>query len=624
MIIYTDTKSNFMDSVLGGEIADIVEKLLVEKLRSGISQSQKSAFQNSFAFMRMMLSETKLDDNTSISIEYTIPNTSKRIDFIISGFGENKENKAIIIELKQWSNVQALPASDGLVKTYIGGNDRIVTHPSYQSWTYQSLLTDFNENIYQIPIDLSSCVFMHNYEKVENDGVFHPVYDDYIKKAPIFTKRDVLRLSHYVDSIIKSPDNHETIKLIETGKIKPSKSLQDSLASMIDGNEEFIMIDEQKVVYEQALALARKCNKDHKKRVMIVEGGPGTGKSVVAINLLANLTIKDELHTRYVTKNSAPRQVYQYYLKKHGRKSKDISYLFTGSGSFTESSTNFYNALIVDEAHRLNEKSGLFANLGENQIKEIINASMFSIFFIDHQQKIHISDIGSSDEIKKWAKYLNAEVFENELVSQFRCNGSDGYLNWIDNVLQIRETANFNFDFDYDFRVFDDVSKMREEIEKLNTNNKSRIVAGYCWDWISKKDPNDFDVRIEKDNFQMKWNLNSEIFAISDSSVSEIGCIHTTQGLEFEYVGVIIGEDMVYRDGKIVTNFEKRASTDKSLFGIKGISKNNPDEAYKIADEIIKNTYRTLMTRGMNGCYVYCVDNKLKKYLIDSCKFKSC
>ena len=150
MIIYTDTKSNFMDSVLGGEIADIVEKLLVEKLRSGISQSQKSAFQNSFAFMRMMLSETKLDDNTSISIEYTIPNTSKRIDFIISGFGENKENKAIIIELKQWSNVQALPASDGLVKTYIGGNDRIVTHPSYQSWTYQSLLTDFNENIYQI------------------------------------------------------------------------------------------------------------------------------------------------------------------------------------------------------------------------------------------------------------------------------------------------------------------------------------------------------------------------------------------------------------------------------------------------------------------------------------------
>ena len=115
----------------------------------------------------------------------------------------------------------------------------------------------------------------------------------------------------------------------------------------------------------------------------------------------------------------------------------------------------------------------------------------------------------------------------------------------------------------------------------------------------------------------MSWNLgNTGTWAIDKNSVDEIGCIHTCQGLEFDYIGVIIGDDIRYEKDEIITDYTKRAKTDQSLKGIKKIAKyEGNDIAYKIADSIIKNTYKTLMTRGMKGCYIYCVDKGMQEYL---------
>jgi len=245
---------------------------------------------------------------------------------------------------------------------------------------------------------------------------------------------------------------------------------------MMQGNKEFVMIDDQKIVYEQALALAKQSNEKN-KNVLIVEGGPGTGKSVVAINLLVELT-GNEMLSMYISKNSAPRAVYEKMLTGTMKKSI-ISNLFKGSGSFIDVQSNTFDSLIIDEAQRLNEKSGLYSNLGENQVKELINASKFTIFFIDENQKIHLKDVGSKEEIEKWASHLGANIHYNQLSSQFRCGGSDGYLAWLDNILQIRETANETIeDLEYDFRIYDNPNEMRDEIEKLNQiNNKARLVA---------------------------------------------------------------------------------------------------------------------------------------------------
>jgi DUF2075 family protein len=388
---------------------------------------------------------------------------------------------------------------------------------------------------------------------------------------------------------------------------------------MLKGNKEFYMIDNQKIIYEYALRNAIDTVAANDKNVMIVRGGPGTGKSVLAINLLVALNNRS-MTCFYVTKNSAPRNVYSNKLRGEYTQTY-INHLFQGSGNFINEERNKLDCLVVDEAHRLNAKSGMFQNKGENQIKEIINAAKFSIFFIDENQKVTLKDIGSEELIKKYANELNAGIYTYELDSQFRCNGSDGYIAWLDRILEIRDTANFDIDgFDYDFKVCDNPNEVRNIIEEKNKiDNKSRIVAGYCWDWITegKNNSNIHDIIIPKYNFEMSWNLgNSQTWAIDSSSVSEAGCIHTCQGLEFDFIGVIIGDDLRYENGHIVTDYTKRAKTDSSLKGINKIAKEQGQNmANKMADQIIKNTYRTLMTRGMKGCYVYCTDKKLSEFL---------
>ncbi len=618
MLVYEGIKSTFMNDVNLNYIVDkIYDKY--KKFFGRTTNSQLNSWKNSMLYMRGVLDDDQIPNNTGVAIEFNIPTTSKRIDFILSGRDSKRKDSVIIIELKQWETCTAVEHKDGIVSTFTGGAIREVAHPSYQAMSYANLIKDFNETVQLDDIGLYPCVFLHNYDLKNDDPICSEQYQEYIQEAPMFGTNDFEKLRKFIKKYIVEGDNRELLYKIDNGKIRPSKRLQDSLIKMLQGNKEFNMIDEQKVVYENAVKTAVDTIQSNKKNVIVVQGGPGTGKSVLAINLLVELT-KRHMTSFYVTKNSAPRAVFRDKLKGTFNMTY-INNLFQGSGQFIDSTSNEIDCLIVDEAHRLNAKSGMFQNLGENQIKEIINASRFSIFFIDENQKVTLKDIGSIDQIKKYAKELNAELQIVELESQFRCNGSDGYLAWLDNLLGIRKTANFdNMDFNYDFKVFDNPNDIRDLIiEKNKVNNKSRIVAGYCWNWLSegKNNSNIHDIIIPEHRFEMSWNLaNSHTWAIDSNSVYEVGCIHTCQGLEFDYVGVIIGEDLKYESGKIITDYSKRAKTDQSLKGLNKISKEQGQEkAKQIADEIIKNTYRTLMTRGMKGCYVYCVDKKLNQYM---------
>jgi len=621
MLVYEGIKTDFLNDVLTDTIADkISEKYKPFFGKSGVSQVR--SWRNSMEYMYKVLNDTQIPDNSGIAIEFNIPSTSKRVDFILSGYDQLKNKSVIIIELKQWEKCDAVPNKDGIVKTFVGQATREVTHPSYQAWSYANLIQDFNQSVQQDSIELYPCAYLHNYLLTVDDPINNDIYKEYIDEAPLFGNGDVIKLREFIKKYITEGDNKETLYKIENGKIRPSKRLQDSLKNMLNGNQEFIMIDDQKVIYEEAISLAVNSTTNKEKNVLVIQGGPGTGKSVLAINLLVELTNRNMV-CNYVTKNSAPREVFFSKLKG-SFKANYIKNLFKGSGSFIDSTKNDFDVLVVDEAHRLNQKSGLFSNLGENQIKEIINASKLSIFFLDENQKVTLKDIGNLDVIKEYANEMKATIKIVELESQFRCNGSDGYLAWLDNILEIRETANYDYDFDYDFKVIDNPNELLELIKDKNKiNNKSRLVAGYCWDWIkSEKNNTDMhDISISDYDFSMSWNLgNSSTWAIDSESINEVGCIHTCQGLEFDYVGVIIGEDIRYEDGQIVTDYSKRAKTDQSLKGLKKILKTNKDEANKLADIIIKNTYRTLMTRGMKGCYIYCVNKELNNYFKNNIK----
>lgn len=615
MIVYDGIKSEFLNSVMNGTIAEEVRQHIFEKMGRTTPKSEFDSWKNSLSRMYMVLADTSIPDHAGIAIEYNVPQTSKRVDFIVSGYDADNQSNAVIIELKQWDELKKVDGKDALVETYTGGGLREVVHPCYQVWSYATLIRDYNKTVQDQNIVLSPCAYLHNYALKENDPILDEQYKEYIEEAPVFCERDALKLREFIHRFIQKGDDKKILYEIDHGKIRPSKSLQNAISNMLKGNREFIMIDDQKVVYENILQLACKSKADMKKRTIIVEGGPGTGKSVVAINLLAELTERGQF-AQYASKNSAPRQVYSQKLKGNFKKSR-VDIMFRSTGSYTEIENNYVDTILVDEAHRMNEKSGMFQNMGENQIKEVIHSSKCSVFFIDESQRVTMSDIGSVDEIKKWAKAESSEVTQLKLLSQFRCNGSDGYLAWVDNTLEIQPTANYNLeDIDYDIRVLDSPLEVRELIiEKNKINHRSRMLAGYCWDWIrdGKNNSKVHDIKIG--DFEMSWNLGNSIFALDETSIDEIGCIHTSQGLEFDYVGLIIGDDMRYENHHIVTDFSKRAKTDQSMKGIKKLDKQDHCKAEEKADEIIKNTYRTLMTRGMKGCYIYCTDQNLRNYL---------
>jgi DUF2075 family protein len=398
---------------------------------------------------------------------------------------------------------------------------------------------------------------------------------------------------------------------MDRGKIRPSKGLTDHLSSLLAGNREFTLIDAQKLVFEAAINLAKMATYK-KKKVLIVQGGPGTGKSVVAINLLVELSRLGKV-VQYTTKNSAPREVFKSKLAGTLKRTR-IDNLFKNSGSYLECGTGELDAIVVDEAHRLTAKSGMFKNLGENQVKEIIEAAKLSVFFLNENQKVTLHDIGTVDEITKWAEHYDAEITEMELPSQFRCNGEDGYIAWLDHVLQLRQTANTSLDgINYDFKVFRNPSDLRAAIlEKNSQGLRSRLVAGYCWDWESKKNPLFMDIQFPDYGFAMQWNLSDDgnLWLLKPGSENQVGCIHTCQGLELDYVGVIIGPDFKFVRGNAFTNPSARSKNDSSIKGIKKLLDSDPVYAKNQADLIIKNTYRTLMTRGMKGCYIWAVDEE--------------
>lgn len=610
MIIYSSTKRSFVIDVMTNQIEKTILTSFVREMGHSTGKSEVASWRNSMLYMNNIISDPEIPDDVGVAIEYKIPQTSKRIDFILTGKNVKGRKTAVLIELKQWSEAE-ITEMDGVVKTFVGGNKREVSHPSYQVWSYATLLEDYNANVQEQKISLKPCAYLHNYEL--DNVITNDFYKDYIEKAPVFLRPDVLKLQSFIKKFVKYGDGGEILYDIDNGKIRPSKALADSLSSMLEGNQEFVLIDDQKLVYEKSLKLAKESSSKN-KNVLIVEGGPGTGKSVVAINLLTELTKRGDV-TQYVTKNSAPREVYQIKLSGKFTKTR-ISNLFSSSGSFYDIEPNTFDSLIIDEAHRLNAKSGLFSHLGDNQIKELIDSAKLSIFFIDEDQRITLKDIGEKSEIIKWAELVGANVHVLELASQFRCNGSDGYLAWIDDILQIRQTANDTLDnINYDFQVMDNPKLIHQEIIKKNLlNNKSRMLAGYCWKWISKRNSSLKDIVIG--DYSATWNLSQhgQAWIIHPDSVREVGCIHTCQGLELDYAGVIIGPDMIVRNGKIITDASERASTDKSIFGYKKMLKENSEIAKKTTDMIIKNTYRTLMTRGMKGCYIYCTDPETQEY----------
>ena len=382
---------------------------------------------------------------------------------------------------------------------------RETVHPAYQASSYKRYLLNFNESLYNdSSIQLHSCAYLHNYIKVKDDPLLDKRYRTYVEDSPLYFQFSDRELAENLRQKVAKGRGQEIAETIENGKIRPSKKLVETVSSLIEGNEEFVLLDEQKVAYEKIISKYNQYKtQTDQKHVILIKGGPGTGKSVIGLNVMSYL-LNNRAYVEYITPNQAFREVLRK--KLIGTSGHiEVRDLFKGSASYVEAPENYFDVLICDEAHRLKEHGHMKKKIpGENQATQIIRSSRISVFFIDDFQKISKKDIGSVDLLKEEANRFGAEVHMIELESQYRCSGSGNYLEWLNSIFNDDEDR-VQLEDDFDFEV---VSSPHELKEKIDDHHGGRLLAGYAWDW-TKKVINGVladDVAIEEHNFALPWN----------------------------------------------------------------------------------------------------------------------
>lgn len=626
MRLYQNSSGEFVKDVLYNRISDYLTGSFSNYFGYKPSQSEVSSWTNSLQFIKNVIELKNLED-TAIALEYQLPYSSQRIDCLL--FGKNNMNspEVVVIELKQWSSVD-LCNVQGNVYTFIGGAKRMLAHPSSQVRGYHNFLKDFVKIFDDDKVRLSSCVYCHNYRRKQDDPLFDHSFSELIADFPVFTSEDTVGLGDYLKSKIGKGNGIELMNRFSASSIGPSKKLMELTSKIINEKKEaFHLLDDQIVASNTILDRAKKASRVKSKSVIVVKGGPGTGKSVIALNIMAELLrsgIKVFHATGSKTFTSTVRKIV----------GDRASNLFKYFNQFQEKvlNENSIDILVCDEAHRI-RKSSNFRFTPKNkrseipQIDELIRAAKVSVFFIDDRQNVKPDEIGSSDLILSTASEFNAEVFEFELQTQFRCNGSDGYLEWINNMLEIgvpsQKTVLTKAD-KFDFRIFDDPQQLKEAIMAKNKEkpNSARLVAGFCWPWSSTLNADGTLVRdVKIGSFEMPWEARDTyqnsvklapgiplwyMWPYDPNGINQIGCIYTVQGFEFDYIGVIFGNDLRYDHSSNMWVAEKSKSYDPSL-NKSALS----DEEFM---DYVKNVYRVLLSRGMKGCYVHFVDKGTKQF----------
>lgn len=622
-------------------------------------RSEFRAWTNSLRAMRLALDDARLPDDTGIMIEYRLPATSRRIDFIVAGNDASASPGFVVIELKQWSEAKPDPECPSMVFANTGNSHCGETpHPCYQAQSYRDFLALMNTSVEIRRLRAFSCAFMHNYpSRGAADPLARPPYAELVHDSPLFGRFDSGALGDFIRARVGSGHGEDIVNDLFRAEIAPSKSLIENIRTLFEKNakERFVLIDEQRAAYETILREVRKARETACRRVVIVNGGPGTGKSVVAMTVLVELLNRskgrpaEERNIRFVSPTASFRacmieMLCAAPLRKGGHivSSKgDVGKLFCGSmGFFAENEdrkakgqkAQHYSVLIVDEAHRLHSRQNMYR--GRNQIEDIIEAAQTSVFFIDDNQALRPDDIGSVAAVRRAAGKFGAAVSEIVLSAQFRCAGADGFLNWIGDVFGLSQEKSANaegWDFGaYDFDVVDTPEEIVQFVDRCNRASSraadavftdssviagARMLAGYAWDWTRTANDNAEvgDVRI--DGLELPWNSRSagSAWAVDPSTKGQVGCVHTTQGLEFEYVGVFIGKDLVYDEKAQRLRASYDDYRDKGgKANLKGATRREREEDLL---KYVCRCYRVLLSRGTRGARVYCCDGALGRYL---------
>ncbi|MBI2607593.1 MAG: DUF2075 domain-containing protein [Candidatus Doudnabacteria bacterium] len=610
MRLYEGTVQDFNYNVSHNQIADKVAEAYATYYKKRPAESEYRSWQQSLSLFNYALINSGLTSNWII-IEYELPYSTRRIDVLLFGKGHENKDNIVLIELKQWSNEHVHDSTvEGNIVVDYGIFKREVAHPSLQVQGYHFDLIDFFKIFEEKKSpQLNSCVYCHNYSKSNGEKVlFYPKFEKLIEKYKVFSKEDAADLGEYLKYRLSQGEGLEVFNRFIHSQIRPTKKLLDHTSEMINKQQIFTLIDDQIAAYNGIMHKAKQLVKLKVKSVIIVKGGPGTGKSVIALEVMGEL-----LRRGYVVFHATGSSAFTNTLRKvvGSRANKLFKFFF----NFTQEKENSIDVIVCDEAHRLrahsNDYGVPFKFRSKNpQIEDIIKPAKLSVFFLDEFQVVRPKEIGSVDLIRGAAKILSvndSNILEYELKTQFRCSGSDAYLQWLDKIFGIRDTEITQFDKKMEFKIFDSPTLLKTAIDAKNLEkpNSARITAGFCWPWSEPRPDGSLVNDVKIGNFEMPWENKKEFWkwATDTSGQEQVGTVYTAQGFEFEYIGVIIGNDLVY---------------DRVTKKWKAIPENSYDKAVvrnnQELTQHLKHVYRVLLSRAHKGVYVYFMDKNTEEY----------
>ena len=582
------------------------------------SPSELRSWRNSLRALANAVERAGLRDH-GICLELQVPLSSCRIDALLTGKDEHGRERAVIVELKQWDDALASLVPECVGVMY-GGRIRDVLHPSAQAGQYRTYMTDTHSAFHDGAIGLSACSFLHDFVHDPTSELLSERHADLLGVYPLFAGDRVTELIDFLWDKLGAGGGLPVLDRVVRGGYRAHKRLLDHTAAMIRGEPSYVLLDGQRVAFNTIVAGVAQAHELGTKAVFVVRGGPGTGKSVLALNLVAELSAHG-----YTTHHATGSAAFTTTVRKIvGPKAAQQFKFFN---SYLNAEADLLDVLVCDEAHRIRHHSwNRFSKARAEdpdrpQVDELLSVARVSVFFIDDLQAVRKGEIGNSDAIERLAAEMGAEVHDLPLDAQFRCGGSDGFVRWVENTLHIRRTANHLWPGDpsFEFDVVDSVEELDAVIRAKNTANETaRLVAGYCWPWSSPDPEGILPADVAIGEWSMPWNAKpdagrlapgvpkSHLWASEAGGTEQVGCVYTAQGFEFDHVGVIFGRDLVHRPGQ--------GWVGRREFSYDSGAKKGTSDAEFLA--LVKNTYRVLLTRGLKSCTVYFQDELTKQFVL--------
>lgn len=621
MQLYSGVTDQFIAKATRNELAPVMHESFVRYLGYSPSESEVRSWTRSLRELAYRLQGAGID-KAAIVVEYRLPQTSRRLDAMLIGEDRNAVARAVVVELEQWEHAYSSGIDEAV--TFSRGDTRhLHLHPSAQAVGYADYLRGNHTAFYSDDsgefIELGACSYCHDAHSTTCGDLLADEFRPILETSPLFTGDMIGEIEDYLSSRVGYGDGLPGLRRVINSRFVPSRRLLDHVADMIEGNPVYTLLDEQRIAYNVVLSRVREYDRKSGNAAVIVRGGPGTGKSVIAMRLLGDLARQH----RVVVHATGSKAFTTNLRASVGAKAASVFKYFN---SFTGEDPDSIDILVADEAHRIRATSNSRFTRKErrsdkSQVEELLDVAKVAVFLLDDNQVVRPGEMGTPGLIRETAKARGTELWEIELRAQFRCSGSDSYLRWVDWMFDLGGDPDLSWRYpaesavpDYRFTILDSPDELEMRIRAHAAEGSSaRMVAGFCWTWSDATADGSLVEDVVIGDWKRPWNRKERggeppnrhpytIWAAQEAGLDEIGCIYSAQGFEFDYCGVILGNDLVRRGDEWVA--DKTASFD-------GVVKRSPDMVRELL-----NTYRVLLSRGIKGTYVYCADPETRRFLV--------